>query len=44
MKINLIDKDTEKNGSEIEIIFVKNIEGLLDKELLETLEFKARFM
>lgn len=42
MKINLIDKDTEKNGSEIEIIFVKNIEGLLDKELLETLEFKAK--
>ncbi|QKF66509.1 leucyl aminopeptidase, peptidase M17 family [Arcobacter venerupis] len=42
MKINLIDKDAEKNGSEIEIIFVKDIKNLVDKELLETLEFKAK--
>ena len=42
MKINLIDKNTEKNNTEIEIIFVKDIENLEYKELLETLEFKAK--
>jgi leucyl aminopeptidase len=42
MKINLIDKSAEKNSSEIEIIFVKDVENLVDKELLETLEFKAK--
>ena len=42
MKINLIDKNTEKNDAEIEIIFVKDIENLEYKELLETLEFKAK--
>ena len=42
MKINLIDKNTEKNDAEIEIIFVKDIQNLEYKELLETLEFKAK--
>jgi leucyl aminopeptidase len=42
MKINLIDKNIEKNNTEIEIIFVKDIENSEHKELLETLEFKAK--
>ena len=42
MKINLVDKNIEKNDTEIEIIFVKNIENLEDKELLELLDFKAK--
>ncbi|PUE66667.1 leucyl aminopeptidase [Arcobacter caeni] len=42
MKINLVDKNIEKNDAEIEIIFVKNIENLEDKELLEFLDFKAK--
>ena len=42
MKINLIDKNIEKNNTEIEIIFVKDIGNSEHKELLETLEFKAK--
>ena len=46
MKINLIEKSIENAiNSEIEIIFVKNIENLADKEILEILEildFKAK--
>ena len=42
MKINLIEKNLEKSGTEIEIIFVNSIENLADKELLENLEFKIK--
>ena len=42
MKINLVETSIEKNGIEIEIIFVKSIENLNDKEILENLEFKAK--
>ena len=42
MKINLVETSIEKNGPEIEIIFVKSIENLNDKEILENLEFKAK--
>lgn len=42
MKINLVETSIEKNGTEIEIIFVKSIENLNDKEILENLEFKAK--
>ena len=42
MKINLVEKNIENNGAEIEIIFVKNIENLADKEILENLEFKPK--
>ena len=43
MKINLIEKSIENAiNSEIEIIFVKNIENLADKEILEILDFKAK--
>ena len=42
MKIDLIEKNLEKSGTEIEIIFVNSIENLADKELLENLEFKIK--
>ena len=42
MKINLLEKGIEQSSSEVEIIFVKNIEMTAHKELLETLEFKAK--
>ena len=42
MKINLVDKNIEKSVAEVEIIFVKSIENLADKEILENLEFKAK--
>lgn len=42
MKINLVEK-SEKISSEVEIIFVKNLENLTnDKEVLEILDFKAK--
>jgi leucyl aminopeptidase len=43
MKINLIEKNIENvSDSQIEIIFVRNIENLADKEILEILDFKAK--
>ncbi|AXX89256.1 leucyl aminopeptidase [Arcobacter suis] len=42
MKINLVETSIEKKDTEIEIIFVKDIKNLSDKELLENLEFKAK--
>ena len=43
MKINLIEKSLENiSNSQIEIIFVKNIDNLVDKEILEILDFKAK--
>ena len=42
MKINLLEKGIEESGAEIEIIFVKNIEMTAHKELLDTLDFKAK--
>lgn len=42
MKINLIEKNIENVISGIEIFFVKNIENLADKEILEILDFKAK--
>ncbi len=42
MKINLLEKGIEESGAEIEIIFVKNIDMTAHKELLETLDFKAK--
>jgi leucyl aminopeptidase len=42
MKINLVEKSLKKENSEVEIFFVKNIEGLEDLELLEILDFKAK--
>lgn len=42
MKINLVEK-SEKISSEVEIIFVKDLENLTnDKEVLEILDFKAK--
>ena len=42
MKINLVEK-SEKINSEVEIIFVKDLENLTnDKEVLEILDFKAK--
>ena len=43
MKINLIEKSIENvSNSDVEIIFVKSIENLADKEILEILDFKAK--
>ena len=42
MKINLIEKNIENGVSEIEIFFVKSVENLADKEILEILDFKAK--
>lgn len=42
MKINLVEKSVQKAGNDIEIIFVKSIEGLKDFDLLEILDFKAK--
>jgi len=42
MKINLVEK-SEKISSEVEIIFVKDLENLTnDKEVLEILDFKSK--
>ena len=41
MKINLIEKDLIQDN-QIEIIFVKSIDGLSDREILEILDFKAK--
>lgn len=42
MKINLIEKSIKKIDSDIEIIFVNQIDDCKDKEILEILEFKAK--
>jgi leucyl aminopeptidase len=42
LKINLIEKNIENGVSEIEIFFVKSVENLADKEILEILDFKAK--
>jgi leucyl aminopeptidase len=42
MKINLVEKSVQKTGNDVEIIFVKSIEGLKDFALLEMLDFKAK--
>ena len=43
MKINLIEKNIENvSNSDVEIIFVKSIENLADREILEILDFKQR--
>jgi leucyl aminopeptidase len=43
MKINLIEKNIENvSNSDVEIIFVKSIENLADREILEILDFKAK--
>ena len=41
MKINLIEKDLIQDN-QIEIIFVKSVDGLGDSEILEILDFKAK--
>jgi leucyl aminopeptidase len=42
MKINLIEKNTKKIKSDIEIIITNSCDNLKDKELLETLGFEAK--
>ena len=41
MKINLIEKDLIQDN-QIEIIFVKSVDGLGDSEILEILDFKEK--
>ena len=42
MKINLVEKSLENVNTDIEIVFINDIEKAEDKKLLETLEFKAK--
>ena len=42
MKINLVEKSAQTSNNDVEIIFVKSIDGLEDIEILEILDFKAK--
>ena len=42
MKINLVEKSVQISNNDVEIIFVKSIDGLEDIEILEILDFKAK--
>ena len=42
MKINLVEKSAQTSNNDVEIIFVKSLDGLEDIELLEILDFKAK--
>ena len=42
MKINLLEKNVKNIDSDIEIVFINDVEKATEKELLKKLEFKAK--
>jgi leucyl aminopeptidase len=42
MKIKLVEKSVQSSNNDVEIIFVKSLDSVDDKEILEILDFKAK--